>query len=75
MADYLVRFYFEIDGNRYRVKVFERTVWIERQPDGGTNLAFLRETFPVWNEQLDSWNLRELIELVNTYEAEIKTPR
>jgi hypothetical protein len=65
--DWLARTYVKWMGKQYRIKVFEKTVWVERQPDG-TNLPFDRVDHPVWNFGI--WNEPAMMALINTYEHE-----
>jgi hypothetical protein len=64
--DELAKLYFKLDGLTYRVKVFDNTLWIERQP-GGDNLAFERSQWPIWNAETNVWDLGELTRLVGAY--------
>lgn len=59
--------YFRRAGESYRVKAFDLTIWIERQP-GGDNLPYVRADHPVFDGQ--AWDFDALAALVDIYRAE-----
>lgn len=58
--------YFRRAGESYRVKAFDLTIWIERQP-GGDNLPYARADHPVFDGQ--AWDFDALAALVDIYRA------
>lgn len=59
--------YFRRAGESYRVKVFDLTIWIERQPHGD-NLPYERADHPVFDGQ--AWDFDALAALVDIYRAD-----
>jgi hypothetical protein len=72
--DEIAKIYLHKNGKVYRVKVFEKTIWIERQRPHGDNLAFDRSHWNYrglyWQED-SAWNLDALNELITDYERDL----
>jgi hypothetical protein len=72
IMDELAKLYFKLDGQTYRVKVFDNSLWIEVQP-GGENRVFERSEWPVWNAENQAWDIGALMALVAAYKkGEVK---
>src|SRR5262245_15824928 len=67
--DELAKIYFELNGQNYRIKVFEKTVWIEAQPNG-QNMPLPHSEWSIWSEETNTWHIGKRTALVDTYRAE-----
>jgi hypothetical protein len=67
------KLYVEYNHSFYRVKVYENTIWIERQqPRGEQQLSFDRDAFKAYDYDRKSWIVSDVIELLDQYEARIQ---
>jgi hypothetical protein len=65
--DELTKLYLRVRGQLYRIKVFETTVGIERQP-GGQNHIISRDDYPVYDEAIMAWDYEVLTRLIENYQ-------
>lgn len=68
MTDWIARLYVFQDGKLYRIKVFEKTVGIERQQPTGGNELFNRDDFMVYSLPFEAWEWNEVDRLIQAYE-------
>ena len=69
--DEIAKLYLDYEGKRYRVKVFENTVGIERQPNG-QNVLLSKADYPddaarVYNADTGAWDYWALGRLLKQY--------
>jgi hypothetical protein len=69
--DEIAKLYIEYEGKRYRVKVFENTIGIERQPNG-ENILLAKAEHPddagqVYNVESGAWDYWALGLLLKHY--------
>lgn len=68
----IVTLYLRVDDRKvYRFKIWETTVWIERQGwNPGANVPFLRSAFPDLYNDAGEWNLRVVIDAMEAYDRQ-----
>jgi hypothetical protein len=71
--DEIAKIYIEEYGNVWRIKVFPKSIGVERQqPQHDDNLLFDKSEFPnLYNEGLNAWNIQVIDALISHYEATV----
>jgi hypothetical protein len=70
--DEIAKIYIMDNGNIYRIKVFEKSIGIERQDPREDNVLFPKADYPrVYWTEYQAWNIDVLDILITDYEAYI----
>jgi hypothetical protein len=70
--DEIAKIYVMDSGNLYRIKVFEKSIGIERQDPREDNVLFPKTDYPrVYWTEYSAWNIDVLDILITDYEAYI----
>ena len=70
--DEIAKIYLRNLYGKYRIKVFEKSIGVERQSPREDNVLFARLMYPTLYDERDaSWNMSALNLVINDYEAYI----
>lgn len=65
----LAKIYVSYLGSVYRVKAFQNTLWVERQPNG-SNIPFSREDYDdvLYGDNYPTWHIENLQNMLEEYD-------
>lgn len=64
--DEIAKLYVRVDGSVYRIKVFETTVGVERQPNGD-NKFYSRYETEIYDDATGVWDYKSIGNVINIY--------